>query len=159
MVSRKSFCFMLALWALSATGLWAGDIATFVDLGFSPDVKIYMFAHYGVQAENLRPLADLYVVDVPQNNFVTGGRISYTHYRPVVAGQDGSGALYHLLSRNTALSDRYGVNFLHQGQPLYLSLDEGHPALPETIEFRDFEQGASYRATLVSSVEGGGRKP
>jgi predicted secreted protein len=155
-IKGKSFCFMLTLWVLSAAGLWAGDVAAFVDLGFSPDGKIYMFAQYGVQAGNLRPWADLYVVDVPQNNFVTGGRISYTHDRPVVAGQDGSGALYHLLSRNAALADRYGVNFLHQGQPLYLSLDEDHPALPETIEFRDFEQGFTYRATLISTVEGRG---
>jgi predicted secreted protein len=116
-----------------------------------------MFAQYGVEAGTLKPWAELSVVDVPRNNFVSGGRVSYTHDSPVVAGQDGSGALYRILTRNTALADQYRVNFLFQGQPLYLSLENGEdPVFGETIEFRDFEQGASYRASLVPYVEGSG---
>jgi predicted secreted protein len=127
-----------------------------VDLGFSPDGRTYMFAQYGVQAGTLKPWADLFVVDVPRNNFVSGGKISYTHDRPVVAGQDGSGALYRILTQNSAMAEKYGINFLFQGQPLYVALD-GAPDTPgETIEFRDFETGASYRATLVPTVEGSG---
>jgi predicted secreted protein len=97
------------------------------------------------------------VVDVPQNNFVSGGQISYTHNSPAVSGQDGSGALNRLISRNATLADQYGVNFLLQGQPLYISLENGNsPNSEETIEFRDFEQTVSYRASLVSSVTGTG---
>ncbi|MDR1949494.1 MAG: DUF2259 domain-containing protein [Spirochaetaceae bacterium] len=163
MVARKPFFFITALLVFGALGLWAGDAASFVDLGFSPDGKIYMFAQYGVQSGTLRPWADLFVVDVPQNNFVSGGRLSYTHDKAVIAGQDGSGALYRIISRNT-LAERYGVNYLLQGQPLFISLENGNTAAAgntaegggETIEFRDFEQGASYRAALIPYVEGSG---
>lgn len=156
MTVKKTF-FLAALIPLMALSqLWAGDSASFVDLGFSPDGRIYMFAQYGVQAGTLRSWADLFVVDVPRNNFVSGGRISYTHDSPVLAGQDGSGALYRIIARNAALADQYGVTFLRQGQPLYIALDNDPPPSGETIEFRDFESGNSYRASLVSLAEGSG---
>jgi predicted secreted protein len=156
MLLRKTF--FLAVLALSGavSVLWAGDAASFVDLGFSPDGKTYMFAQYGVQSKTLRPWADLFVVDVPRNNFVSGGRVSYVHDSAVLAGQDGSGALYRIIARNAALADQYGVNFLRQGQPLYIALDNDPPLSGESIEFRDFEAGNSFRASLVPFVEGSG---
>ena len=116
-----------------------------------------MFAQYGVQSGALKPWADLFVVDVARNNFVSGGKVSYTHDSPIVAGQDGSGALYRLLARNAGLADRYGISFPNQGQPLYIALDGGSASSHETIDFRDFESRKSYRANLVSSIEGSGR--
>ncbi len=157
MLKRKIFiCLVIAL-ILGSSCLWAGDTAVFVDLGFSPDGKIYMFGQYGVQSGTLKPWADLYLVDVPKNNFVSGGKISYVHTGSVVAGQDGSGALYRLVAKNAALSDKYGVDYLFQGQPLYISLEDGSVGQnKESIEFRDFESGASYKATLVPYIEGTG---
>jgi predicted secreted protein len=157
MVLKNNFlvCFAGIL-ILGAPALWAGDSASFVDLGFSPDGGFYMFGQYGVQDGLLRPWADLYIVDVARNNFVSGGRVSYTHDRPILAGQDGSGALFRLIARNAALAERYGVNFPNQGQPLYIALDDESAYTGETIEFRDFESGASYRANLVASIEGSG---
>jgi predicted secreted protein len=157
MTKKKNLYFLIIATVLSVSRLWAGDIASFVDFGFSPDGRTYMFGQYGVQANTLKPWADIFVVDVPQNNFVPNGRISYVHDTPVIAGQDGSGALYRLIARNTTLADRYGITFLLQGQPLYVSLETGAAPVPgETIEFRDFESGASYKANLVSTTEGTG---
>jgi len=141
-----------------AVFLWAGDTASFVDLGFSPDGKIYAFAQYGVQSGDLRPWAELCIVDVPANNFVSGGRISYIHDKPINAGQDGSGALYRLLTANAALLGRYGVNYLDSGLPLFISLEEPGSPPAHSIEYRDFEAGASYRATIVSTLEGTGAR-
>ena len=152
MSHRKPFCTLAVILILGTSGLAAGDIASFVDLGFSPDGRTYMFAQYGVQSETLKPWADLFVVDVPRNNFVSGGRISYIHDSPVVSGQDGSGALYRVLTRNAALAERYRVDHCFQGQPLYISLD----GAPAEIRFRDFENGSSYRAALVPRTEGSG---
>ncbi|GHV82347.1 hypothetical protein AGMMS49991_09050 [Spirochaetia bacterium] len=158
MTKRKSDgpnlrCLTWFFLVFGASSLWAGDIAIFTDLGFSSDEKIYMFAQYGVQAKTLYPWADLFVVDVSLNDFVSGGRFSFTHTTAVIPGQDGSGALSRILSHNTALANRYGVNFLNQGRLLYAAPDgvDG-----ETVEFRDFEQGSFYRAILVSRVEGTG---
>jgi predicted secreted protein len=153
---KKTLWALLAIAVSCAASLWAGDTATFVDLGFSPDGRTYAFAQYGVQSGTLRPWAELFVVDVPQNNFVSGGRVSFVHDRPIAAGQDGSGALYNIVTRNSALTTRYGVNFLNQGQPLFISLDEPSSPPAYSIEFRDFNSSASYRATIVPTIEGSG---
>ncbi|MDR0656376.1 MAG: DUF2259 domain-containing protein [Treponema sp.] len=145
---------------LLAFSLWAGDTASFVDLGFSPDGQVYMFAQYGVQTSTLRPWADLFAVDVPRNNFVSGGKLSYIHESPVMAGQDGSGAFFRLLSRNGTLADQNKVTFMNQGKPLYISLENGDfpsdGAQGSGIEFRDFGKGDNYRAVLVPYTEGTG---
>ena len=157
MVSKKTLFLIVSTLILCSSALWAGDIASFVDLGFSPDGKTYMFAQYGVGSGTLRPWADLFVVDVPRNNFVAGGVVSFTHNSPVVAGSDGSGAFYRLIARNASLAEKYGVTFLRQGQPLYVLMDTNEAVGPgETIEFRDFESGNSYKASLVSTTEGSG---
>jgi predicted secreted protein len=153
MVQRKSFPLAVAMLVFGALHLWAGDTASFVDLGFSPDGKVYVFAQHGVEARTLKPWADLAVVDVSRNDFMPGGRVSFTHTLPVSPGQDGSGALYRLLSQNTALTARYGINFLQQGLPLNVSPETAEQS---PIEFRDFQTGASYRASLTQRAEGSG---
>jgi predicted secreted protein len=113
-----------------------------------------MFGQYGVQSRTLKPWAELFIVDVPQNRFVSGGRFSYVHDTPVVSGQNGSGALYRLIAQNAALAERYRINYCFQGQPLFVAIDNAVTAAP--VQFRDFESGASYTASLVSFVEGSG---
>ena len=156
MFYRKSICALIMILFLGLSGLWAGDTATFVDLGFSPDGKIYMFGQFGVQSGTLKPWADLFIVDVERNNFVSGGRRSFVNDRQVVSGQDGSGALFHLVAQNAALAARYNIDYCFQGQPLFIALDTKPTDPPGTIEFRDFEKDIFYRATLVSQVEGSG---
>jgi predicted secreted protein len=148
--------FLVSLLMISASVLWAGDSASFVDLGFSPDGNIYVFAQYGVKSDRLNPWADLFVVDVAQNDFVPEGRISYTHDRPIEAGQDGSGALYRVIAKNAGIVERYEVAYPDQGQPLYIALN-GDPSYDgEAINFRDFVSGTSYRASLVEKISGSG---
>jgi predicted secreted protein len=155
MVKKKTL--LASIIALVLAGnLWAGDTASFVDLGFSPDGRTYMFAQYGIQSGTLKPWSDLFVVDVPNNNYVPNGKFSYIHTGPVAAGQDGSGALYRILTRNSAIADRYGINYCFQGQLLYVSLEGPDVPATDTIEFRDFDASSSYRATLVPTVEGSG---
>jgi predicted secreted protein len=158
MLERKSFYLIIAALVLGGIHLWAGDNATFVDLGFSPDGRVYMFGQYGVVSGTLRPWADLGVVDVPRNNFVPGGRVSFVHTSPAALGQDGSGALYHQIAQNITLINRHGINFLLQGRPLYISPEpiNGPGRGGEVVEFRDFDTGASYRASLIPSFEGSG---
>jgi predicted secreted protein len=155
---QRKICLGLAIaFFISVTGLWAGDTATFVDLGFSPDGKTYMFAQYGLQSGTLRPWADLFIVDVSRNDFVSGGRISYVHNEPVVSGQDGSGALYRLIAQNASIAERYKINYCLQGQPIFIAIngeDKSERSGQVPVEFRDFESGANYRASLVSYVEG-----
>jgi len=159
MILRRILFALAWLLIVNASALWAGDSASFVNLGFSADGGVYMFAQYGVRSGTLRPWANLFVVDVARNDFVPGGRASYTHDRPIVAGQSGSGAMHSLIARNASLAERHGVVFPNQGQPLYIALP-GDPALyNKPITFRDFASGDTtiyYEATLVERVEGVG---
>jgi len=153
---RRVFFALAGLFVMGGSALLAGDSATFVNLGFSADGSVYMFAQYGVRSGTLRPWADLFVVDVARNDFVAGGRASYTHDRAIVAGQSGSGAMHSLIARNAPLAERYGVMFPNQGQPLYIAL-VGDPALEnKPITFRDFGSGMFYEASLVETIEGTG---
>ena len=157
MILKRIFFVLSGFLVINVCALWAADSASFVDLGFSPDGRTYMFAQYGVRSGTLRSWADMFIVDVARNNFVSGGRISYTHDRPIVAGQDGSGALYHIIAKNAALAERHNIVYTNQGQPLYIAL-AGDPAFEgSTIVFRDFATDISYRANLVETVIGSGR--
>jgi len=138
--------------------LKAGDSASFVDLGFSADGRIYMFAQHGVRAGTLYPWADLFVVDVARNDFVPQGRVSYTHDKPIDAGQDGAGALYRLLIQNAGFIERHGLSYPNQGQPLYIALN-GDPAYDgAAITFRDFVSEITYQAKLVETIIDSGKK-
>ena len=152
MFKKKAICAIVLVLFLGISGLFAGDTATFADLGFSPDGSVYMFGQYGVQTGTFRPWADLFVVDVERNSFVPNGRLSYIHENPVIAGQNGIGALHRLIAQNAPLAERHRVDYSFQGQPLFISLDN----TDQTIEFRDFDKGVAYRASLVSLVEGSG---
>jgi len=152
MFLKKAFLVIAVTVIIGVFPLWAGDMANFVDLGFSPDGKYFMFAQHGVQTKTLKPWAELFVVDVAGNNFVPNGRVSYVHDKAVIAGQDGSGALYQIIAKNAALANQYRLNYLNQGQLLYIDLNGSSAG--ENLEFRDFESGNSFAASLVSNVEG-----
>jgi len=157
MLLKKTNVIILLILLTCVSALWAGDSAVFVDLGFSPDGRTYMFGQYGVLSPSLKPWADLYVVDVNSNNFVQNGRVTYTQDTAIKAGQDGSGILHQLLSRNTSLTSRHNINFQNQGLPLYISRDENPPPRGERITFRDFLSGRSYVAQLVPTINGSGQ--
>ncbi|MCL2759391.1 MAG: DUF2259 domain-containing protein [Treponema sp.] len=157
MLLKKTIIIISILLLTCVSALWAGDSAVFVDLGFSQDGRTFMFGQYGVMSPSLRPWADLYVVDVVSNTFVPNGRVSFTQDSPIRAGQDGSGIFHRLVSNNSSLSSRHGINFQNQGLPLYISRDENPPSRGERIEFRDFLSGKSYKAQLVPTINGSGQ--
>ena len=154
----KKITFVIFLTLLTCiSALWAGDSAVFVDLGFSPDGRTYMFGQYGVLSPCLRPWAELYVVDVGSNNFVQNGRSAVTDNTSIKAGQDGSGVFHRLLANNSNIAHRYGVNFQNQGLPLHISRDENPSECGEKIDFRDFISGKTYKAELIPSISGSGQ--
>jgi predicted secreted protein len=142
---------------ICVSSLWAGDSAVFVDLGFSPDGRTYMFGQYGVLSPSLKPWAEIYVINMETNNFVPNGKVTQTQNTEIKAGQDGSGIFYQLLNSNSALVSRYNINFQNQGQPLYISRNENPPERGETIPFRDFIYGKSYNARLIPTITGSGQ--
>ena len=142
---------------ICVSSLWAGDSAVYVDLGFSPDGKTYMFGQYGVLSPSLKPWAEIFVVNMETNNFVPNGKAARTQSTAIKAGQDGSGIFYQLLNSNSALSNHYNINFQNQGQPLYISRNENPSEDGEIIDFRDFISGKSYIAELIPTITGSGQ--
>ncbi len=71
---RKAVC--IALFIVAAMSMYAGDIANFVNIGFSSDGSRFVFGQHGSTDGEYRAYADIYCVDVPTNRFIPGGTFS-----------------------------------------------------------------------------------
>lgn len=146
------------IWALlllsSFQFTFAGDVADYVNLGFSSNGDYFMFGQYGVEEDKKLPYADVYTVDVAKNVFVTGGVFNYTGSSPAEIGQDGSGALYTLIEKAISLRKKYGIEYLTNGRLLYLLVNGAEEI--DSLEFRDFVTGATYNVSLFESISGSG---
>src|SRR6056297_1254457 len=135
--------------------LAAGDVANFVNLGFSEDSSVFMFGQYGVIDGEERPYSDIYTVNVHKNAFVPDGVTQKVFTEEVQPGQDGSGAFFNLLHQVEPQVSEYSVDHLKTGRLVYVHVDGDKPK--ERIEFRDFYRGDSYVLTLVQQKFGTGR--
>ncbi len=148
---------IVLLLALAATAASAGDVARFVNLGFSDDDRYFVFGQYGVDEKTLNPYAEMAVVDVPANRFAPNGVRRATYRASAEAGTTGEGALYNLLRDNADLTRTHNVDHTRTGRVLYL------PASPEAkpdevLSFRDFQAGTRYQMRLVQASYGEGER-
>jgi predicted secreted protein len=127
----------------------AGDIARFVNLGFSPDSRYFMFGQYGIQEKGSAPWAESYIVDVRANAFVPHGVRKVFSSQPADAGSDGIGALFDAVEESRAQVEAYRIRHTATGRMLYILVD-GAPA-PDIVDFRDFQTSQNYEVTLTQS--------
>ena len=151
---QKRYILCIAVLVFITSLLPAGDIAMFVNLGFSGNSKYFMFGQYGIKEKESVAFSDLFLIDVPQNTFVPNGSLSGSYKIDLQPGQDGSGALYTLLTANAELGRKYGIDHLKQGRFLYIFVN-GEPPKSQ-LEFRDFITGKTYRVNLIQSTQGSG---
>ena len=142
---RKSLFFLIII--IISAPLFAGDIATFVNLGFSLDSNYYMFGQYGISAETYNSYAEIYFVDVHKNKFVSGGVNKSEFDGPVQLGQTGFGAFMNLYSEVGDKSKNLKIDHLLSGRLIYLLINGEEPK--EELSFRDFEGGNKYRVLLI----------
>ncbi|TVR89654.1 MAG: DUF2259 domain-containing protein [Spirochaetaceae bacterium] len=144
---------LVGLILLAAMPAYARDVATFVNLGFSEDSRTFMFGLHGVSGDTGSPYAEIVTVDVPRNQFVSGG-VHRTEYpvRPG-PGQDGHGALLRLLGEHQNLIVNHKINHLSQGRLLYILLNGDEPPR-ERLEFRDFESDSRFIVKLNQESSG-----
>jgi predicted secreted protein len=155
MIQKFKCVLIAAVLLIGATGYTAAnDVASFTNLGFSADSRVFMFAQYGINVESGYPFAEIYTVDVAANSFVSGGVTRQTYPIRVSPGQDGIGALYTLLPTVKPLVDRYNLSHVAQGRLIYLFVNGQEPR--SQIEFRDFESGNRYSIVLHQDSAGGG---
>jgi predicted secreted protein len=172
---KIAILFLLAL----CVSAYAGDVASFVSLGFSPDGTRYAFGQYGVKDSEFTAYADIYCVDVAKNDFVPGGVFSakpaagtpspaeknapadeaIAGTSPATDGRMlslGRNAFTALGESSAVFLGKIGVDNALQGRALYV-LADNEPSL-RTISFRDFETGSAYDVTLNVLSEGKGAK-
>jgi len=141
---------------LAARAVPAGDVAQFVNLGFSSDGKYFMFGQYGVAETNSAAWADTYIVDVRANAFAARGTQKFAGTQPVDPGSSGLGALLNALAVGLSRTKQLHIDHLTTGRLLYVLLDGAQA--PDTLEFRDFQGARAYKVALAQapSADGGG---
>lgn len=132
-----------------ASGAFAGDVATFVNLGFSADGSAFMFGQFGIDEETAFPYAEAYTVDVAANRFVPNGVAQQEYAHPVSPGQDGQGALYELLRTMTDVISHHNIRHVVSGRLLYFRVNGEEPK--DRVSFRDFGTGRRYTIDITQT--------
>ena len=131
----------------------AGDVARFINLGFSPDSRYFMFGQYGILEKDSSPWAETYIVDVKANAFVPQGVRKVSLGKEVDPGSDAAGTLLDAVAESRAQKVRYKIHHMNTGRLLYILVD-GAPA-PDSLDFRDFQTGRSYSIVLAQNPSSG----
>lgn len=146
---------LLPLLILSAFTAGAGDLAVLENLGFSRDGRFFMFGQHVLIPASGQAYAELGVVDVPRNTFVSDGWKKRSWNLRMLPNLNSRGALYELLSETVRLKERYGISSLEQGRLLYTRGSDDETANGErpTLRFRDFERGREFTLVLPQMSE------
>lgn len=142
----------ICLLLLLAVSVYSGDIASFQNLGFSPDGRYFMFGQYGILEDSLKHYAQLYTVDVRANRFVSDGTMEEHYDEELEPGQTGIGALFTLFGGADSLVSRYNINHMMSGRLLYILINGREPKAH--LEFQDFVARKRYKVDLVQSQFG-----
>lgn len=145
---------LIALVTLVAGAASGGDIAMFENLGFDDSGEVFVFGQYGVTGDRSQPFAEIYAVDVAGNRFLSDGVFELRSDAPLALGQDGRGALYHLLGRARPVLEREQIDHLATGRPVYILVDGEQPR--SRLTFRDFNSDVRYDVRLEQDARGGG---
>jgi predicted secreted protein len=146
---KKRSLFATAILLAALVPAFAGDVATFVNLGFSPDSAYFMFGQYGIDQAAGKPYAETYLVDNKKNDFVDKGVARKTFEAAIEPGQDAVGALFALVGEGAGLVKKYKIDHLRPGRLLYVLMDGQEP--PASLSFRDFKNGSNFEIALNQS--------
>lgn len=145
---------------LTAASAFAGDAASFVDIGFSEDGKTYIFGTYGKTDKNYEPWAEIYTVDVAANEFVKG-EVFKSKKGDVSPNASGKDAFDKLKSSTEWKIGKYNAKPANAKTLLYLRDSESKGDTEEII-FKDFENSTEdhsvfYNVRLIPEYEGYGK--
>ena len=143
---------VVVVFLLCTSFIFSGDIAKYINLGFSSNSTYFMFGQYGISSEDTRAFAETYIVDISKNEFIGNGVNSRIFSDEILPGQEGLGALFTLLEDSLETIHKTGINHIATGRVVYLLVNGAKPK--ERLEFRDFYKGDSYIVTLVQESFG-----
>ena len=139
---------MLFVFILGTHFLFAGDIANFVNIGFSGDSRYFMFAQYGVTDSVV--YSDIFAVDVINNSFVRNGVNSKQYPIKANSMDNGSGAFFTGFLESSQIIRSIGIDPLLKGRLLYVDVND-EPT--HSVEFRDFKTERRYKINLQERSE------
>ncbi|WP_027727931.1 DUF2259 domain-containing protein [Treponema sp. C6A8] len=156
---KKSFLCSLAV-LLAATALNAGDVASFVDKGFSADGKYYVFAQYGKVDKKFQAWAEIFQVDIAANDYVDSG-VFKTRPTGATADKNGKDVYEELEAKAAGYLNALNLKKANAEHVLYI-LDDVNKTGTDEIIFKDFtsadlDNQNSYRITLVPTITGKGK--
>ena len=157
-MKKSVLCGLVAL--LCAATAFAGDVATFVDKGFSEDGKYYVFGQYGKTDKTFQGWAEIYQVDIAENDWVEDG-IFITKPTSVTADKSGVEVYESLEGQNWNYLKKLNAKPADAEHTLYI-LDDINKTGTDEIVFKDFrgskiDNPVSYHIRLVPSYEGSGK--
>ncbi|MBR1638253.1 MAG: DUF2259 domain-containing protein [Treponema sp.] len=142
------------------TALFAGDVASFVDKGFTEDGKYYVFGQFGKTDKKFQGWAEIYQVDIEKNDYVNGG-VFRTKPSAVTAGKNGRDVYEALEAKNFYYLDKIKCQSADPEHVLYI-LDDVNKSGTDEIVFTDFksdiENPDTFHIQLVPTVNGSGKK-
>lgn len=148
--------------------IFAGDVAEFINLGFSDNGKYMSFAHYGYSVDKSETYANIYSIDVANNDYLTDGLYDMKKTSFLEAGDSGNGAFLLLVEKAAASRNKYKINYMNKGRLLYINssfnekakvadgnkISNGDGSIP--ISFKDYQGGKVYTMSINQNVKGSG---
>lgn len=157
-MKHKFACSLISACLFAAMS--AGDVASFVDRGFTEDGKYYVFGQFGKTDKKFQGWAEIYQVDVARNEYVDGG-VFRTQPSAVTSGKNGREVYEALESKSFYYFDKIKCEPADAEHVLYI-LDDVNKTGSDEIVFTDFkseiENPDTYHIQLVQSVSGSGKK-
>lgn len=145
---------------LCCSALNAGDVASFVDKGFSADGKYYVFGQYGRTDKKYQGWAEIYQVDIEKNDWVDGGVFKI---KPTAVTADKAGIeVYEALEgKNYYYLRDLKCSIANPDHVLYI-LDDVNKTGTDEIVFTDFNNStvdspATFHIKLIPTINGKGK--
>lgn len=138
----------------------AGDVASFVDKGFSEDGKYYIFGQYGKTDKKFQGYAEIYQVDIAANDYVDSG-VFKTKPSAVTADKNGRDVYDALEAKSFYYFKDIKCETANPDHVLYI-LDDVNKTGTDEIVFQDFrgsdvENPNTYEIKLYPTVYGSGK--
>lgn len=155
---KKILSTVISMCMLTAA-LFAGDVATFVEGGWSSDGEIFVFGQYGKTDKSFQGWAELIEVDIAKNDYAKNG---YFSIKPsaVTAGKNGREVYESLEAKSFFSTKPLNLKKTEPDQILYLCEDPSKKGL-DVITFKDFlgssiDNPTSFTVTMNPTVTGSG---
>lgn len=155
---KKSIVFIFTIFMMFS--VFAGDVASFVDLGFTDDGKYYIFGQYGKIDKKFQGWAEIYQVDIEKNDYVDGGVFSIKP-SSVTSDKNGKDVYESLEAKSYYYLKDYKTTPSDADHTLYI-LDDTSKKGTDEIVFTDFkgseiENPDKFYVKLIPTVYGSGK--